>query len=141
VPLCSVLVSILLGYLDTKAEKNMLADNKNQDSKPEEPEKVEFNIGSIINDLKNSLSYLSLELIVLFIMCICFYVGVFVWITQISDFFEVFKKIPDASNEKALLSVSQNYSPCRFKKKFFLREFFIVHAGLALQSSRWRYYQ
>ena len=103
VPFLSVLVAVLIGYLDSKAEKNMLADNKNQENETPKPEEVKFSIRAISKELLDSLKFLTLELVVLFIMCICFYVGVFTWMTQISDFFEVYKKLPNASFVKALL--------------------------------------
>ena len=117
VPFLSLLVAILISYLDSKAEKNMLADNKNQEtSKPV----VKFSITAITEDLLDSLKFLSLDLVVLFIMCICFYVGVFTWMTQISDFFEVYKGLPNASNVKALFQFFiQKVAFSNFEKNIF----------------------
>lgn len=102
VPLCSVAIALVINYLDTKAEANMKLDQQ-IDTKPIEEEKVVFNVNSIVKGLVESLHYMTMELGLLFFMCICFYVGVFTWMTQISDFFEKYKKLPGASELKALI--------------------------------------
>ena len=79
VTLISVAMSVFLYKIDGQAEANFKKENNVSDEKPEP-----FTISGLLDAFKG----IPMPIFILIGMCICFYVGVFTFITQAPMFFE-----------------------------------------------------